>query len=64
MGEPVSRLPGLPDPPPPAVQELFAERVKRGGKVLNVIRTFAHAPKLALASMQMAMALRFETSAP
>ncbi len=64
MGEAVSRLPGLPDPPPPSVQELFAERVKRGGKVLNVIRTFAHAPKLALASMHMAMALRFETSTP
>jgi alkylhydroperoxidase family enzyme len=64
MGEPVSRLPAHPDPLPPAVQELFAERVKRGGKVLNVHHTFAHAPKLSAASMQMAMALRFETSTP
>jgi alkylhydroperoxidase family enzyme len=64
MGQPVSRLPALPDPLPPAVEELFAERIKRGGRVLNVIRTFAHAPKLALASMQMAMALRYETTTP
>ena len=64
MGEPVSRLPAHPDPLPPAVEEIFSERIKRGGKVLNVHHTFAHAPKLSLASMQMAMALRFETSAP
>ena len=64
MGEPVSRLPAHPDPLPPAVQELFAERVKSGGKVLNVHHTFAHAPKLSAASAQMAMALRFETSTP
>jgi alkylhydroperoxidase family enzyme len=64
MGEPVSRLPAHPDPLPPAVQELFAERVNRGGKVLNVHHTFAHAPKLSAASMHMAMALRFETATP
>jgi alkylhydroperoxidase family enzyme len=64
MGEPVSRLPAHPDPLPPAVEELFDARTKRGGKVLNVHHTFAHAPKLSMASMQMAMALRFETSTP
>jgi alkylhydroperoxidase family enzyme len=62
--EPVSRLPALPDPLPAAVEELFAERLKRGGRVLNVHHTFAHAPKLSMASMQMAMALRFETATP
>jgi alkylhydroperoxidase family enzyme len=64
VGEPVSRLPALPDPLPPAVEEVFAERIKRGGRILNVHHTFGHAPKLSRASMQMAMALRFETSVP
>jgi alkylhydroperoxidase family enzyme len=64
MAERVSRLPPLPDPLPAAVQELFAERIKRSGRVLNVHHTFGHAPKLSSASMQMAMALRFETSTP
>jgi alkylhydroperoxidase family enzyme len=64
MAERVSRLPPLPEPLPPAVQELFAERIKRSGRVLNVHHTFGHAPKLSWASMQMAMALRFETSTP
>jgi hypothetical protein len=31
MAEQVSRLPPLPDPLPAAVQELFAERIKRSG---------------------------------
>ena len=64
MARQVSRLPPLPDPLPAAVQELFAERLKRSGRVLNVHHTFAHAPKLSRASMQMAMGLRFETSTP
>jgi alkylhydroperoxidase family enzyme len=64
MAEQVSRLPPLPDPLPAAVQELFAERIKRSGRILNIHHTFGHAPKLSWASMQMAMALRFETSTP
>ena len=64
MAEQVSRLPPLPDPLPAAVQELFAERIKRSGRILNIHHTFGHAPKLSRASMQMAMALRFETSTP
>jgi 4-carboxymuconolactone decarboxylase len=64
MAEQVSRLPPLPDPLPAAVQELFAERIKRRGRILNIHHTFGHAPKLSWASMQMAMALRFETSTP
>jgi len=61
MAEQVSRLPPLPDPLPAAVEELFAERIKRSGRILNIHHTFGHAPKLSWASMQMAMALRFET---
>jgi 4-carboxymuconolactone decarboxylase len=64
MAEQVSRLPPLPDPWPAAVQELFTERIKRSGRILNIHHTFGHAPKLSWASMQMAMALRFETSTP
>ena len=64
MAEQVSRLPPLPDPLPAAVEELFAERIKRSGRILNIHHTFGHAPKLNWASMQMAMALRFETSTP
>jgi alkylhydroperoxidase family enzyme len=64
MREPVSRLPALPDPLPPAVEELFAERLKRSGNILNVHHTFGHASKLSQASMQMAMALRYETATP
>jgi alkylhydroperoxidase family enzyme len=60
----VSRLPPLPDPLPAAVQELFAERIKRSGRILNIHHTFGHAPKMSWASMQMAMALRFETATP
>src|SRR5262245_42267129 len=59
-----SRLPPLPDPLPAAVQELFAERIKRSGRILNIHHTFGHAPKMSRASMQMAMALRFEAATP
>jgi alkylhydroperoxidase family enzyme len=60
----VSRLPRLPDPLPPEVQDLFAERLKRTGRILNIHHTFGHAPKLSRASMQMAMGLRYDTSVP
>src|SRR3954447_11293780 len=58
----VSRLPPLPDPLPADVQELFSERLKKAGRILNVHHTFGHAPKLSRASAAMAMGLRFETS--
>jgi alkylhydroperoxidase family enzyme len=60
----VSRLPPLPDPLPPEVEELFAERLKRTGRILNIHHTFGHAPMLSRASMQMAMGLRYDTSVP
>lgn len=60
----VSRLPPLPDPLPREVQDLFAERIKRSGRILNIHHTFGHAPKMSRASMQMAMALRFEALTP
>ena len=60
----VSRLPPLPNPLPQEVQELFAERLRRSGRILNIHHTFGHAPRMSRASMQMAMALRFEASTP
>lgn len=60
----VSRLPPLPDPLPEEVQELFAERLKRTGRILNIHHTFGHAPILSRASMQMAMGLRYDTAVP
>ena len=59
----VSRLPPLPDPLPQEVQDLFAERLRRSGRILNVHHMFGHAPKMSYASMQMAMALRYDASA-
>ena len=60
----VSRLPPLPDPLPPDVETLFAERQAKMGRLLNIHYTFGHAPKLSKASAHMAYALRNETSVP
>jgi alkylhydroperoxidase family enzyme len=60
----VSRLPPLPDPLPPDVAALFADRLAKMGRILNLHHVLAHAPKLSKASAQMAFALRYETSAP
>jgi alkylhydroperoxidase family enzyme len=60
----VSRLPPLPDPLPPDVQELFAVRLRTMGRLLNLHQVLAHAPKLSKASAQMAYSLRYETSTP
>jgi alkylhydroperoxidase family enzyme len=60
----VSRLPPLPDPLPPEVQQLFETRLKTMGRLLNLHQVLAHAPKLSKASAQMAYSLRNETSAP
>jgi len=60
----VSRLPPLPDPLPPDVEDLFAARLKTMGRILNLHHVLAHAPKLSKASAAMAYALRYETSTP
>jgi alkylhydroperoxidase family enzyme len=58
----VSRLPPLPNPLPPETQELFDERLKKMGRILNLHHVFGHAPKLSKASAAMAFGLRYETS--
>lgn len=56
----VSRLPPLPEPLDPIIQELFADTTGRGGSILNLHLTKAHAPKLALAGRPSTRALRSE----
>jgi 4-carboxymuconolactone decarboxylase len=58
----VSRLPPLPDPLPADVKELFEERLKKMGRLLNLHYVFGHAPKLSKASAAMAYGLRYDTS--
>ena len=42
----VSRLPPLPEPLDPIITELFEDTARRGGSILNLHLTKAHAPKL------------------
>ena len=60
----VSRLPPLPEPLDPIIQELFADTTSRGGSILNLHLTKAHAPKLALAGRPSTLALRNECVSP
>ena len=45
----VSRLPALPYSSDPALREFFDDTRRRGGQVINLHLTLAHAPKMALA---------------
>jgi alkylhydroperoxidase family enzyme len=60
----VSRLPPLPEPLDPLIEELFADTISRGGSILNLHLTKAHAPKLAAASRPSTRALRSECVSP
>jgi Carboxymuconolactone decarboxylase family len=60
----VSRLPPLPQPLDPILQEMFDKRRAMGGAIINLTLTTGHAPKFARASGAMAFAIRFETSTP
>ena len=54
----VSRLPPLPQPLDPIIEELFADTRRRGGEPLNLHHTTGHAPKLSKARRVMTVALR------
>jgi alkylhydroperoxidase family enzyme len=56
----VSRLPPLPEPLDPIVQELFEDTTSRGGSILNLHLTKAHAPRLQAAGRHITRALRSE----
>jgi len=60
----VSRLPPLPQPLDPILQDMFDKRRAMGGAIINLNLTTGHAPKFARASGAMAFAIRFETSTP
>jgi hypothetical protein len=60
----ISRLPPLPQPLDPILQDMFDKRRAMGGAVINLTLTTGHAPKFARASGGMAFAIRFETSTP
>jgi AhpD family alkylhydroperoxidase len=60
----VSRLPPLPEPLDPIVTELFEDTARRGGSILNLHLTKAHAPKLQHAGRHITRALRNECDAP
>lgn len=56
----VSRLPPLPDPPPPQVAAWFERMEARGNSILNLHVATAHAPSILAAKSPLAMALRNE----
>jgi 4-carboxymuconolactone decarboxylase len=60
----VSRLPPLPQPLDPILQDMFDKRRAMGGAVINLTLTTGHAPKFTKASGAMAFTIRFETSTP
>jgi alkylhydroperoxidase family enzyme len=60
----ISRLPPLPQPLDPILQDMFDKRRTMGGAIINLTLTTGHAPKFARASQAMAFAIRFETSTP
>jgi alkylhydroperoxidase family enzyme len=61
----VSRLPALTDPmSDPILKQLFEDTRARGGQILNLHLTYAHAPKVGRASRTMAYTLRFDAEVP
>jgi 4-carboxymuconolactone decarboxylase len=60
----VSRLPPLPQPLDPILQDMFDKRRAMGGAIINLTLTTGHAPKFTRASGAMALTIRFETSTP
>jgi 4-carboxymuconolactone decarboxylase len=60
----VSRLPPLPQPLDPILQQMFAKRRAQGGAVINLQLTTGHAPKFARAASAMAFTIRFDAKTP
>jgi 4-carboxymuconolactone decarboxylase len=60
----ISRLPPLPQPLDPILQDMFDKRRAMGGAIINLTLTTGHAPKFTRASGTMAFTIRFETSTP
>ena len=60
----VSRLPPLPQPLDPVLQEMFAKRRAQGGAIINLQLTTGHSPKFSQAAGTMAFAIRFDSVVP
>ena len=60
----VSRLPPLPQPLDPILQQMFEKRSAQGGAIINLQLTTGHAPKFARAASAMAFTIRFDASTP
>ena len=60
----VSRLPPLPQPLDPTLQEMFDKRRAMGGSVINLVLTLGHAPKFAKALGDEAFTIRFDAVTP
>src|SRR5689334_21928195 len=62
--QPVSRLPPLPQPLDPIMQQMFDQRRKMGGAVINLQLVTGHAPKFSRAAAAMAFTIRFDAMTP
>jgi alkylhydroperoxidase family enzyme len=60
----VSRLPPLPQPLDPILQEMFAKRRAQGGDVINLQLATGHAPIFTRAASAMAFTIRFDAKTP
>ena len=60
----ISRLPSLPQPLDPILQEMFDKRRAHGGAIINLQITTGHAPKFARAASTMAFTIRFDAKTP
>jgi alkylhydroperoxidase family enzyme len=60
----VSRLPPLPQPLDPILQEMFEKRRAQGGAIINLQITTGHAPKFARAASAAAFTIRFDATVP
>jgi alkylhydroperoxidase family enzyme len=60
----VSRLPPLPQPLDPILQEMFAKRRAQGGDIINLQIATGHAPKFTRAASGMAFTIRFDATTP
>ncbi len=60
----VSRLPPLPQPLDPIMQEMFDKRRAMGGAVINLQLVTGHAPKFSRAAAAMAFTIRFDAVTP
>jgi 4-carboxymuconolactone decarboxylase len=60
----VSRLPPLPQPLDPILQEMFAKRRAQGGDIINLQIATGHAPQFTRAASAMAFTIRFDATTP